>query len=172
MGLRVSSLPQRALLDGLQRTGRELRARMEPRDEGQVKYTADVRAMIALLQATLAGSSEGRGVEGHAEASLANVPAGSARGGTRLVAGINPSRPSLEPTGCDDWHEQYTAHMAEALRKQELRTARYKRKLWREAEAAREERRSGKQYGPDPEGRDPFRGLRAPEATSPEGKEK
>lgn len=77
-----------------------------------------------------------------------------------LTAGIKPGRPSLEPTGCDDWHEQYTAHMAEALRKQAMRTARYKRKLWREAEAAREERRRGKKYGEAPAGVDPFAGFR------------
>lgn len=130
-----------------------------------MKYSADVRGLIAKLQATLAGSSEGRGVEGHAVAARYASPYGarraSAGGGQDAASPLpsrdEPGRPSLEPTGCDDWHEQYTAHMAEALRKQAARTAAYKRKLWREAEAAREERRRGKKYPPD--GTDPFRGF-------------
>ena len=113
-----------------------------------MKYSADVRGLIAKLQATLAGSSEGRG------ASAPSTP------GIESAHGQAPGRPSLEPTGCDDWHEQYTAHMAEALRKQAARTAAYKRKLWREAEAAREERRRGKKYGEAPAGVDPFAGFR------------
>lgn len=124
-----------------------------------MKYSADVRGLIAKLQATLAGSSEGRGAL-IAEA----IDASNLAGGTGPLSmpeeppeTAPAGRPSLEPTGCDDWHEQYTAHMAEALRKQAARTAAYKRKLRREAEAAREERRRGRTYPPD--GTDPFRGF-------------
>lgn len=150
-----------------------------------MKYSADVRGLIAKLQATLAGSSEGRRsaaiggtpptactrsmpVSSAGRPSLEPTSQGGGTGrrapgegvtgrGSGTVAGLAGSNPAPGTTCCDDWHEQYTARMARALRKQAARTAAYKRKLWREAEAAREERRRGKTYPPD--GTDPFRGF-------------
>ena len=127
-----------------------------------MKYTADVRAMIALLQATLAGSSEGR-------AALGSVPEPVSKPENSSAEVGGAGRPSLEPA---NWHARYRAMLRGAMRKELARKAKRRRKAWQVAEAAREERRRGKTYGPPPEGEDVFRGFRAPEATSPEGKEK
>lgn len=131
------------------------------REAEEVKYTADVRAMIAKLQATLAGSSEGRARQRHAAvegaSSTSQCPLGPGPAGGNPEAGIESGRPSLEPA---NWHARYRAMLRGAMRKELARKARRRRKAWLEDEAAREDRRRGRTFGEAPAGVDPFAGFR------------